>query len=726
MNHLWLAAKFSKPTARILVIDDNQIHFDALLAIFKNQSFHIEAKLSDDLQVIQKYLKSPCDLIIFGQAYDFDLQTVVGTLHSLSIVDLPILLILNNHKETQNIDASHHAFQHIQYGFYDVIDIQNIESAQINILRALLYSDAIYLRQNSLNELETAQQKTQALVEEQKRAIAIIQEGIVLDSNTEFVELFGLKSSYDAFGMPILDILKPADVNEFKTRFRRISEGLFNHGKFELNSQNPILKSDLLKIECLAGQHDHEIQMSIDVVDQNDPALDKKLNQIETHSPFKALYDQIQSFLQQHPAQQNAFIVFSLANCPSHILNSNWKILTSYFSKLSDFIEYQTNGTAFKIDASFYATILQADNLAKLNSRLTALLSLEKPQLVYIEGESYPLNIRIGYHYFDATTFELNSFDRFIEHAYNTRLTEIIQADHQIEATIEEIQDIHFGATHPNTYSKNTAKFLFDFGEAISDEDEVHNPQSELLSSLRTALDRDEILLKYQQIYDKDDQSLNSYEVTSGFIYQNRWVYLADLPELSSEPELSIKIDRWVLVEASKQLHNFLTQFPEAKMIINLNHHIFLSYPQLAELVSKLLTIINASSPRPLILQFSEDKILENLDMSAEAILLLRAYGAELSIRNFGLHSDYEKILHQVDIDNLSLAPALTAEINQEEQLMLLQEKISHIKQIKKCHLLLKNLNDMNDFANAWKVKARFLQGNYFSKALDHLTDAQR
>jgi hypothetical protein len=44
---------------------------------------------------------------------------------------------------------------------------------------------------------------------------------------------------------------------------------------------------------------------------------------------------------------------------------------------------------------------------------------------------------------------------------------------------------------------------------------------------------------------------------------------------------------------------------------------------------------------------------------------------------------------------------------------------------MKSVEILLTDLNDMNLFANAWNVEARFLQGNYFQKKLDRLTDVQ-
>lgn len=38
---------------------------------------------------------------------------------------------------------------------------------------------------------------------------------------------------------------------------------------------------------------------------------------------------------------------------------------------------------------------------------------------------------------------------------------------------------------------------------------------------------------------------------------------------------------------------------------------------------------------------------------------------------------------------------------------------------------MLRDLNDMTSFANAWNVDARFIQGDYFQKKLDHLIDVQ-
>jgi len=63
----------------------------------------------------------------------------------------------------------------------------------------------------------------------------------------------------------------------------------------------------------------------------------------------------------------------------------------------------------------------------------------------------------------------------------------------------------------------------------------------------------------------------------------------------------------------------------------------------------------------------------------------------------------------------------LSSDANTEE----LQEKVAVYHQLKNIQIMLRDLNDMTSFANAWNVDARFIQGDYFQKKLDHLIDVQ-
>ena len=207
--------------------------------------------------------------------------------------------------------------------------------------------------------------------------------------------------------------------------------------------------------------------------------------------------------------------------------------------------------------------------------------------------------------------------------------------------------------------------------------------------------------------------------------FENQWKKVSNLIDLDDDIELSIKLDRWILVEACKQLHNFITQYPEAKLIVNLNRHVLFHDKQFPELISKLLTIVGSRQSHPLILQFDEEDIAKNILETQKQIGVLRDHGAEISIRRFGSSISSEAILKQLDVSLVTLDEKFTKQLNSDATMTQFQHTLEKYHAIKPIELLLKNLNDMNSFANAWNVDVRFLQGEYFQKKLDHLIDVQ-
>jgi len=156
-----------------------------------------------------------------------------------------------------------------------------------------------------------------------------------------------------------------------------------------------------------------------------------------------------------------------------------------------------------------------------------------------------------------------------------------------------------------------------------------------------------------------------------------------------------------------------------------LNQHILFNDSQLPELVAKLITIIGSKQSHPLILQFAEEEILYNLPAAQKQIALLRQYGAEISIRNFGNSIYSESLLNQIELQYVTLDQQLTQLISNDKELGNLQEKIINFLAIKPVEIILRELDDMNLFANAWNIEARYLEGNYFQKKLEFLTDVQ-
>lgn len=739
VRNLLLSKKLKLSETRVLIIDDNQIRYNSLMELFASKEHLAQGLLLDDLKSFEKQLNTSWDLIIFGRAYDLKMEQVITLIQNSEQINIPVILL----RPTEYQPEQYEYFIH--KGIYDIIDLTAPEHCYISLVRALSYSRALQSKQHLLKDLESAKTQAQSLVEEQHKACAVLEEGIHTQANPEYLQLFGLKREDDIIGLPVLDILKPEDLNDFKNRFKKITQGQFDYARFDIQTLNQNAKTqNPLKIEFLPGSEEDVLHLTIEMSSQND--------QVAGHASTRAqTFSQLQRAMIDQPAKVNALIVFSLAQCPNEVLNLTWQNISRYFEGIQKFIKEQTNQTVLQIDVGVYGILLQAGSDTLLESRISNLNVLQKPQLLEINQKTYQFYLKIGCAVIDTDQFNEAHFSALLIQAYNSRLsTQPSESDLQMSASLHTTQIELTPLLHEEIRLEETAPYNIPALESITLAQDiqiiptanisletpsiaeekivpttVQLTDSPILRQIAEKLEQGEIRIKYQQLYDKQDTNLYTYEVTSGFIYENHWKKISNLVELDDDVELSIKLDRWILVEACKQLHNFIHQCPTAKIIVNLNRHVLFHDKQFPELISKLITIVGSRTAHPIILQFDEEDIAKNIIEAQKNISILREYGADIAIRRFGSTISSEAILKQSDITHFTLDEKYTHMLDKETTTQSLQEMIHKYIEIRPVEFLLTHLDDMNSFANAWNVDVRFLQGEYFQKKLDQLTDVQ-
>lgn len=720
VRNLLLSKKLKLSETRLLIIDDNQIRYNEIVELFQSKNHLVHATLLDELKSFEKQLNTSWDLVIFGQAYDIKIEQAVTLIQASAEIDIPVLLLKPDDYQNDQY------LSYIQKGIYEVINLEYTERFYVSLIRALSYSRMLQAQKHLLTDLENAKNQAQALAVEQHKAVALIQEGIHTEANEEYLKLFGLDDVADIIGLPLLDILQPKNINDFKQRFKKVSQGQFDLARFEIDTLNANAKSENpLKIEFLPSDEEDAIQITIETNSYATNSSELSKNRV---SFIANSFQQIHYALINQPAKSNALVLFSFSDCPKEIFNSNWDTALQYLENFKQFVKEQTNSTVYQIDNILYGVLLQAESDTILESRIQGLHALEKSQLLEINSKTYPFNLKIGYTNIHPNDFTEQNFSNLLEQAYNHRLVKKDSvSDLQLSATLEETK-IELTTEKPKLELEINQTIQFEAAPVKPVVESQLNPtfqESPILTQIAHSLEKGEIQLKYQQLYDKQDSILNIYEVSCGFIFENQWKKISNLIELDDDVELSIKLDRWILVEACKQLHNFITQYPEAKLVVNLNRHVLFNDKQFPELISKLLTIVGSRLAYPLILQFDEEDIAKNIIESQKQFTILKENGAEISIRRFGSTFSSETILKQIDVGLLTLDEKFTDKLNNDAAITEFQHLLEKYHEIKPVDMVLKNLNDMNLFANAWNVEVRYLQGEYFQKKLDHLTDVQ-
>lgn len=866
MRNAVSSKKLKRTESRLLVVDDSQVRYNKIIDLFAEKTHQVHAILLDDLQSFEKQLSIQWDLIIFGRAYDLKLEQALALLQKSNQPYVPVLLLRGE---------DYHPDQYSSYlnkGVYDILNLDFLASTYMMFVRALSYSRVLQSEQRLNEELEIMQQQTQSLVGESRKAIALIQEGIHAEANEEYLKLFGVSSIDEIMGLPLLDVLQPKNIQQFKQAFKKVSQGQFEQSGLEIVTSNPNATHKSLKLEYLPV--DDGLQLIVDIDDKRGGGVNEKAH------PLSQALSSIQRHLKTNPANCNALVTISLKECPANVLEGNWNILSGYFQNIPKYLQEQSNIAIYKIDSLLYLTLVQAESKEVLESQLMGLKALQKPRLIDVDGQGVTLQLRLGYTLWAEEQYDDDSFRALIGQAFDTGLPEPAQdssldllsstltasaqaglttltsaissvsfaskplaldveeekpassaMDLSLDGDLELALDSDFmqeqaqasaepslsldtdlslasisseeiilediGATPAlETPASGLSLALDDaplelslepelsvaeinvapsiapavatpeielslapepeiqiapapvvepvavapapqvaptapvppvapVNSVVIDEPVADKPRDEwspMLQRLQQDLQHGLVSLRYQQFYDKEDQNTHTYEVSSAFIFDNKWHDLIDLEELKQTPALSWELDRWMVIEASKQLHHFVKQYPNAQIIVNLGQHSLIN-PQLPELVSKVSKMIGGRQEFPLILQFSEQAISENVGLAQHHISILTQNGVQIAVRDFGNLLLSNTILERVSVSHVGLARNFTKMINKENDVQELQEKIQAFMEIRPVTMSLHGLDDMGSFANAWNVDARYIQGDYFQKKMDHLVD---
>ncbi len=157
-----------------------------------------------------------------------------------------------------------------------------------------------------------------------------------------------------------------------------------------------------------------------------------------------------------------------------------------------------------------------------------------------------------------------------------------------------------------------------------------------LEQELRMALERRQLSLVYQPVYDVVQESLVSCEALLRWKHPELGdVSPADFIPVAEASGLIVPIGNWVLGKATRQLARWRkSRWPELRMSVNLSaRQLFNS--SLAETVVDTLAA-SRLPPQALILELTESALVENPQEAAVILFKLFNYGVALSIDDFG------------------------------------------------------------------------------------------
>jgi diguanylate cyclase (GGDEF)-like protein/PAS domain S-box-containing protein len=163
---------------------------------------------------------------------------------------------------------------------------------------------------------------------------------------------------------------------------------------------------------------------------------------------------------------------------------------------------------------------------------------------------------------------------------------------------------------------------------------------------LREALERSELLLFYQPIYQMLDGRLKGFEAlarwshpTRGLIAPERFIPLAE------ESGLIVPVGRWVLQEAIRQITAWDLRHESARSLsVSVNvSTVQLTAPSFADDVQKALKQ-SGITPSRVVLEITEGSLAKDVERTTEVLHQLRTLGVRIAIDDFG--TGYASLSH--------------------------------------------------------------------------------
>jgi diguanylate cyclase (GGDEF)-like protein/PAS domain S-box-containing protein len=176
----------------------------------------------------------------------------------------------------------------------------------------------------------------------------------------------------------------------------------------------------------------------------------------------------------------------------------------------------------------------------------------------------------------------------------------------------------------------------------------------ELESDIRQALAAGEFSLDYQPVLRLDTGLVTSVEALLRWKHPTRgWVSPAEVIPVAEESGLIVPLGRWILDEACRQVARWRRAGYNIDLAVNLSA-VQLAAPGLVDSVASVLR----SSGLPanaLMLEITENVIVDNEDRTLSKLHLLRELGVRLAIDDFGTGYSSLSYLHRLPVDIIKI-----------------------------------------------------------------------
>jgi diguanylate cyclase (GGDEF)-like protein/PAS domain S-box-containing protein len=678
-------ASNSRDTLHLLLLTQSQNSAEDLISLLRNSGKATRAHMVSSLEDFSTQIQEKTwDLVLAEpKAQNIEPKELFKKIKRLD-KDLPVIIL------AEDIDPMQLEF-YLKLGACDVVPEDESNLLSMVIERELYNLNSRRALRTTQVKLRDAEKRSQGLLESSKDAITYIQDGMHIYANQSYLDLFGYDNVDDLEGMPVMDMVVTSDQENLKQSLKSF---LTTGGHIDLKYSG--LKTDESNFPITmslssAIYADESCTQIVIRAKSNNSDLEAKLKEISSHDLLTGLYNK--PYFMDSLASAVDRAVLKGNNSAALYIN-----LDKYGKVKSQVGINNTDIVLCSVANYLKSAVNKEDTLARIGEDVFAWL---RPNINAEEALIAAEKFRNG---IEHLVIDANSQTVTITASIGVALIndscsdprDILQRSHQAS------DSVRYDAGH----EKGNATHLF-VAEEIAPDNSEHGIEKQVLAALKEGT----FNLLFQPLINLKGDEQEHYETLFRMPQSDGKEVSADvLNGLNIGGDLKRKIDRWVILHATKLLSEHRQQNLKTRLFVNLSAASLMD----ETLVSWIGVALNAAklNKDSVIFQFNEEDATKFLAQAQEFTANLRAHNYACSLSRFGCSLKPFQTLKHLTLDYVKVDGSFTHELNKPESLKTLKTILVKLHE-QELRTIVPLVESASAVASLWQLGTHFIQGYY-------------
>ena len=673
----------------MIVMTKSQDHVEAINSTLRKAGHPVHCTWLPDARDLGDALTqiNPEMLIAFIEELGIDLASLMK-IKVQSAPGMPVLIMRERVDEAAIADA-------MALGAQDVVTLANrsrLQSVATRELRAYRLERALSTTLSSAREYR---EQLQNFLEGSADAITHVQEGIIVDANRAWLELFGYSGDDALTGTPLMDLFEQETHPALKGALVACLQGKWaGHG---LKVQALLSDGSNLALELLLTKADYENEPAIRIAI---PARHKKDHDLEVRLAGAVKNDASTHFLQQR------YLIAAVRERCAH--GTKGGVRQFAHVKPDRFIEIQ-NSIGVLASEDFMAQLAEL-----LRAQLTAtdlcgrfggngfLILLERGTARDVETWAENVVKRVNEHTFASE-------DKTLSATVTVGLGLLPTTNPDVGGAITDA----VSATRRGRELGGNQMYVVDKSDTDT---RVQAYDKIWVKHIKSALMENRFRLVQQPIASLLGEDKGMFDVLVRMLdEQGTEVLPAEFIAAAERNDLMKNIDRWVIGASM----SFAANRKAACIFVRVSKDTLLDKSLLAWLDTQLKSL--KIEPKRICIQVTEDLANQYVRQTKDLAENLRKLGFRFALEHFGTGRDPLKLLGDVDMNFIKIDGSLMQGLSTNQ---IQQQRVKGLVEAAKrkgIETVAERVEDANTMAVLWQLGIEFIQG-YFVNAPEDVT----